>query len=144
MKDEEFLTLMEAEHGASNRLNRAVNLRTGIDIQQEVTESCSKQEVSILPEVGERKPETSKKTCYQKSTNQIREEKSKEDNSSLLDTIQAVRMERQEEKNKQNYADFRIIPEVLLMNQGERKLENKNFNKSMLPEEQEPSQEPIL
>lgn len=33
IKYEEFLTLMEAEHGASNRLNHAVNLRTGIKIQ---------------------------------------------------------------------------------------------------------------
>jgi len=47
-------------------------------------------------------------------------------------------------KKKQNYADFIVIAESLMMNQGERKLENKNFNKSMLPEEQEPSQEPIL
>ena len=31
-----------------------------------------------------------------------------------------------------------------MMNQVERKLENKIFNKSMLPEEQEPGQELIL
>ncbi len=39
----------------SNGLNHAVNLSTGIVIQQEVTESCSKQEVSHIPEVRERK-----------------------------------------------------------------------------------------
>ena len=40
MKDEEFLISMEAEHGASNRLNNTGSPRTGIEIQQEVTESC--------------------------------------------------------------------------------------------------------
>ena len=53
-------------------------------------------------------------------------------------------MKRQEEKNKQNYPDFRIIAKSSMMNQVERKLENKIFNKSMLPEEQEPGQELIL
>ena len=39
-------------------------------------------------------------------------------------------MKRQEEKNKQNYADFRIIAEGLIMNLGERKQEHKNSNKT--------------
>ena len=48
---------MEVKHGTFNRWNRwnhLVNLSTGIVIQQEVTESCSKQEVSPIPKVGER------------------------------------------------------------------------------------------
>jgi len=38
----------------------------------------------------------------------------------------------QEEKNKQNYADFRIIAKSLMMNLEEREQGNKNFNKSMV------------
>ena len=49
-------------------------------------------------------------------------------------------MKRQEEKNKQNYADFRIIVESLLINQGERKLENNISIISMVQEDQEPGQ----
>ena len=56
MKDEEFLTLIEVEHGASNRLNHTVSSTTGFEIQQEVTKSCSKQEVTPIPEAGERDP----------------------------------------------------------------------------------------
>ena len=55
MKNEEFLISMEAEQGASNRLNHTVSPRTGIEIQQEVT--CSKQEDNTFTEVGERNPE---------------------------------------------------------------------------------------
>ena len=44
---------------------------------------------------------------------------------------------------KQN-EDFRIIAKSLMMYQGERKQENKTFNKSMEPEEQEPSRELVL
>ena len=57
MKNEEFLISMEAEHGASNRLNHTVSPKTGNEIQQEVTESCSKQEDNTFTEVGERNPE---------------------------------------------------------------------------------------
>ena len=48
MKNEEFLISMEAEHGASNRLNHTVSPRAGIEIQQEVT--CSKQEDNTFTE----------------------------------------------------------------------------------------------
>ena len=53
----EFLALLEVRRSMSNGLNHVVNLSTGIVIQQEVTESCSKQEVSHIPEVRERKAE---------------------------------------------------------------------------------------
>jgi len=53
---------MKIKQGTSKRLNHAVNFITGMVIQQEVTESCSKQEV------GERKHEdgTFKKTMLPK------------------------------------------------------------------------------
>jgi len=57
MSDKEFLTLMLVKHGTLKGLNHAVNLSTGMEIQQEVTESCLKQEVSQIPEVRERKLE---------------------------------------------------------------------------------------
>ena len=53
----EFLAFLEVRRGMSNGLNYVVNLSTGIIKQQEVTESCSKQEVSHIPEVRERKAE---------------------------------------------------------------------------------------
>ena len=56
-----------------------------------------------------------------------------EDNPSLSGNIQAAHVKRQEEKDIQNYANFRIIAKNLMKNQEERKIENKNFNKHMLP-----------
>ena len=53
----EFLAFLEVRRSMSNGLNHVVNLSTGIVKQQEVTESCSKQEVSHIPEVRERKAE---------------------------------------------------------------------------------------
>ena len=53
----EFLAFLELRRGMSNGLNHVVNLSTGIVKQQEVTESCSKQEVSHIPEVRDRKAE---------------------------------------------------------------------------------------
>ena len=44
----EFLAFLEVRRGMSNGLNYVVNLSTGIIKQQEVTESCSKQEVSHI------------------------------------------------------------------------------------------------
>ena len=58
-----------------------------------------------------------------------------ENNPSLSDNIQDACAKKQNE-------DFRI--KSLMMYQGERKQENKNFNKSMEPEEQEPSRELVL
>ena len=48
---------MKQKQSTSNRLNHAVNLITGMVIQQEVIESHSRLEVSNIPKVGERKPE---------------------------------------------------------------------------------------
>ena len=44
----EFLAFLEVRRSMSNGLNHVVNLSTGIVKQQEVTESCSKQEVSHI------------------------------------------------------------------------------------------------
>ena len=88
---------MEVKHGTFNRWNRwnhSVNLSTGIVIQQEVTESCSKQEVSRIPEVGEREL----------------------GNENFEETRQLAELIK-------NYADFRNISDRYIMNQGERKLE---------------------
>ena len=41
LSDEEFLELMELKHGTSKGLNRAVNLSTGLVIQQEVMETIA-------------------------------------------------------------------------------------------------------
>ena len=67
----EILALMKIEHGMWNKLNHAVNLITGMVIQQEVTESHSKLEVSSIQKVRERKSEDKnfKKTMLQKSKN---------------------------------------------------------------------------
>ena len=86
---EEFLPLMKIKHGTSNRLNHAVNLITGMVIQQEVT--CSKQEVCrIIPGAGERKPkdETFKKTMLLKEQESGQKRILQENTLSLSDNIQ--------------------------------------------------------
>ncbi len=78
LSDEEFLTLMEVNHGLFNRWDRwnlTVNLSSAMVIHQEVTKSCSKQEV-ILYRKSEKeswKMRNWKKSCYRKSKNQARE-----------------------------------------------------------------------
>ena len=88
---EEFLPLMKIKHGTSNRLNYAVNLITGMVIQQEVTESCSKQEVCcIIPGAGERNPkdETFKKTMLLKE--QFKNQARKEYSQKILKVYQTI------------------------------------------------------
>ena len=107
--------------------------------QQEVAKSCSKQEVNSIQQGRERELEERnfEETMLPEEQESGHRRIIPENNPSLSDNIQDACVEKQNE-------DFRIIAKSLMMYQGERKRENKNFNKSMEPEEQEPTRELVL